>query len=168
MRGRVMEYRIATLADLETIWNKDIKNNPDDNRWVKWKQQYIDYNINGKAITFVCVNKGEPVGQINVLFSPNCKAVFNKPLLCNGKTIANLNAFRIEKQFEGQGHISKLLHLAEDYCAQHGIKALTIGVEANETRNLSIYLHWGYNKFIMHEVDPDEDNALVLYYKKEL
>lgn len=163
-----MEYRIATKKDLETIWNKDIKSHPTDARWQRWKTEYINYNKNGEVLTFVCVNNGEPVGQINVLFSPKCKAVLNKPLLCNEHDVANLNAFRIEKQFEGQGHISKLLKLAEQHCKQKGIKALTIGVEANETRNLAIYLHWGYNQFVMHEIDKDENNALVLYYKKEL
>ena len=46
---------------------------------------------------------------------------------------------------------------------------MTIGSEAKESRNLSIYLHFGYNKFIMHEFDKEEeDNPLVLYYQKEL
>lgn len=162
-----MEYRIATVNDLEKIWDKDIKNHPEDDRWQIWKKQYIDYNKNGEAVTFVCANGGNPVGQITILFSPKCKAVLNKPLLCN-KTTANLNAFRIEKQFEGQGHISKLLKMAEEHCKQKGIKFLTIGVEANETRNLAIYLHWGYNQYVMHEIDADENNALVLYYKKQL
>lgn len=40
-----------------------------------------------------------------------------------------------------------------------------LGVEAKETRNLSIYFHWGYNVFVMSEI---EDGELVLYYKKTL
>ena len=163
-----MEYRIATLSDLDLIWDKNIKNNPTDLRWVKWKEQFISYNKNGEEITFVCVNNNVPVGELTVLLSPKCKAVLNKPNLCNGKTIANLNALRIEKKFEGKGYISKLVKFAEQYCKQIGIKFLTIGVEALESRNLSIYLHWGYTNFVCYEVDLQEDNALVLYYQKQL
>lgn len=46
-----------------------------------------------------------------------------------------------------------------------GLKALTIGVDAWETRNLGIYLHWGYDTFVMAE---EEDGDLVLYYAKKL
>ena len=40
----MIEYRQATLEDLEKIWNKDIANNAGEDCWVRWKQQYIDYN----------------------------------------------------------------------------------------------------------------------------
>ena len=48
------------------------------------------------ATTFVVLNNDEPIGQITVLFSPECSAVKNRPLLCNGIKTANMNAFRIE------------------------------------------------------------------------
>ena len=81
---------------------------------------------------------------------------------CKPKCIKN------RKKFEGKGYISKLVKFAEQYCKQIGIKFLTIGVEALESRNLSIYLHWGYTNFVCYEVDLQEDNALVLYYQKQL
>ena len=160
-----MEYRIATLQDLNTIWDKDIKRNINDTRWVRWKKEYIEYNQTKKAITFVAVNGTEPVGQITLIRSNECKAVLGKPLLCNNKTIANFNAFRIDKQFEGQGHISNLVKLAEEYAKHQGVKSITIGCEAKETRNLAIYLYFGYTKFVMHEF---EENELILYFKKDL
>lgn len=42
---------------------------------------------------------------------------------------------------------------------------LTIGVDAAESRNLAIYLHWGYNRFVLGEID---DGELVLFYAKAL
>ncbi|MBO5947902.1 hypothetical protein J6Q66_03600 [bacterium] len=78
-------YRKATSEDLEKIWNKDIKNNPNEECWIRWKEQYINYNKNGEAITFVVLDDDNPIGQITVLFSPNCSAVKNRPLLCDGK-----------------------------------------------------------------------------------
>lgn len=162
-----MKYRIATKNDLEIIWNKNIKNHPKDDRWKKWKEQYIRYNEEGKAVTFVAVDN-EPVGEITILISPECKAVQGKKELCDGKTIFNMNAFRIEKQYEGQGHISKLVKLAEAYAKEKGAKELSIGVEATEVRNMAIYFHWGFEKFIFSEIDEEDGGALVLYYKKKI
>lgn len=162
-----MKYRIATKNDLEIIWNKNINSHLNDDRWVRWKREYIEYNLKNQAVTFVVVDD-EPVGEITMIISPECKAVKNKPLLADGKTIANMNAFRIEKSYEGKGHISKLLKLAENYARKSGIKELTIGVEATETSNIAKYLHWGFNELVMSEIDEDENSALILYYKKQL
>ena len=158
-------YRIATKEDLETIWNRNIADNPNDNRWVRWKEKYIAYNCEKKGITFVVVCDGEPIGEGTLLLSPDCDAVKNKPCLADGKQIANINALRIQKEFEGQGHISKLISLMEEYARCHDIKILTIGVEAKETRNLAIYLHWGFDTFIEHTIEDDE---LILYFQKIL
>ena len=156
-------YRQATFEDLEKIWNKDIEKNDNEECWVRWKHQYIDYNKTGKAKTFVVLDDNDPIGQITILFSTECSAVKNRPMLCDGKFIANMNAFRIDEKYEGKGHISKLVKMAEQYAKEKGIKFLTIGSEAKESRNLAIYLHFGYTKFITSFV---EDNELVLFYGK--
>lgn len=154
----------ATVELLEKIWDKNIADNPDDPRWLRWKKQFIDDNTSGKAKTFLVLADGEPVGEGTLLFSQECKAVVGRPLLANDKT-ANINALRIEKAHEGQGHISRLVKMMEAYAKEHGYERLTIGVEAQETRNLAIYLHWGYQEFVMSEMD---DDVLVLYYAKNL
>ncbi len=161
----MFEYRKATVADLEKIWNKDIEYHLGDDRWVRWKEQYISNNISGKCTTFVVVEDDDPIGQVTVLFSPECSAVKGRPMLCDGKTIANMNAFRIYKQYEGKGHISKLVSLAEVYAKGLGYSQLSIGSEAKESRNLAIYLHFGYTEFITSFVEDDE---LVLFYKKHI
>lgn len=158
-------YRPATSQDLEAIWNKNIADNPEDERWVHWKEEYIDYNKTGMAQTFVIVRDEEPVGECTLILNPECKAVRGRLELANGKDIGNINALRIAKEYEGQGHISKLMECVEDYAKEQGIMALTIGVEAKETRNLAIYLHWHYDTFVVSEV---EDGELVLYYSKAL
>ena len=168
VRRKMFKYRKATLEDLEKIWDKDIAKHPNDTRWSRWKKEYISYNQLGEAVTFVILNDSEPVGQVTLLFSQNCKPVKNKPLLCDNDKIANFNAFRIEKQFEGQGHISKLVKMAEDYAKKKGFKFITIGAEAKESRNLSIYLHFGFDEFIMHEFDEEENGELILYYRKKI
>ena len=60
------------------------------------------------------------------------------------------------------------MKLAEAYVKEKGVNELTIGVEAKETRNMAIYLHWGFTEFVASEIDHDEGDALVLYYKKQI
>jgi len=158
-------YRLATPQDLELIWNKNIAENLEDARWVHWKEEYIRYNKTGMAQTFVVVCGEEPVGECTLILSPECNAVRGRVELADGESIANINALRIFGEYEGQGHVSKLMRCVEEAAKEQNIQALTIGVEAKETRNLSIYLHWGYDKFIMSETEEEE---LVLYYRKEI
>lgn len=158
-------YKKATLENLEAIWDRNIRENPDDLRYIRWKKQFIDDNISGAAATFVITADGEPVGEGTLLLSPACRAIRGRTCLCDGKTVANINALRIQKALEGQGHISALMKEMELYAKSIGVTRLTIGVEAAETRNLGIYLHWGFALFLMHEV---EDGALVLYYGKDI
>ena len=159
-----MIYRKASIEDLNRIWDKDIQDNQGDGRYIAWKNDFIKANIENNIATFVAIDK-EPVGQISLVFNPNNLKSVNNKLLANKKDIANMATFRIEKSYEGQGHISKLVKLAEDYAKSKGITKLTIGVEAKETRTLGIYLHWGYNKFICSEII---DGELVLFYSKNL
>ncbi len=157
--------RKATPEDLERIWAKNIANNPDEPAWIRWRDQYIGYNRNGEAVTFVVVCDGEPVGEGTLLFSPECSAIRGRLNLADGRRTTNVNALRIEKEHEGQGHISRMVRMMEAYAKEQGYDRITIGVEAAETRNLAIYLHWNYTDFVMADV---EDDTLVLYYGKEL
>ena len=160
---------MATLDDLNNVWDKDIRKNPADLRWVRWKEEYINYNLNGDAKTFVAVDGDNVIGQITVVFNDNVKAVKGKKRLCDGKSIVNMNAFRCDKEYEGQGHISKLVKIGEEYARSKGYTYSTIGSEAKESRNLAIYLHFGYKEFLMYEIDEEEEESpLVLYYGKQL
>ena len=161
----MFEYRKATLKDLETIWDFNIAKNPGDERWVRWKEEYVSQHRDGLAVTFVVICDGEPIGEGTLLISPECGAEKGRLELVDGKTVANVNALRIRKAYEGQGHISKLVKVMESYAAEAGFERLTIGVDASETRNLGIYLHWGYDKFVL---SYEEDGELVLFYAKEL
>ena len=159
------EYRKATPQELEQLWDINIAENPGDSNWVRWKAEYISHNRAGRGYTFAVVIDNQPVGEGTLLFTPDCSAIAGRTELADGKTVANINALRIRKAYEGQGHISALVRLMESYAAAHGITRLTIGVDAKETRNTAIYLHWGYTEFVTHAI---EDGELVLYYAKSL
>lgn len=165
----VMEMKVtcrkATPKDLEQIWNMNIADHPGDDNWPMWKKQYLSYNQNGTAVTFVILCDGTPVGEGTLLFSPECDAVSRRTQLADRKTTANINALRIRKEYEGKGYISALVHRMELYAAENGYERLTIGVEAREVRTLAIYLHWGYDELVTTEIWHDQP---VLYYAKNL
>ena len=160
-----MDYRKATETDLELIWDENIRNNPNDSRWIRWKEQFIRDNRSGAAVSFVAAEGEIPVGEVTLIISPECKSEKGRPMLADGKRIANINALRIKKAFEGLGHASALVRVLEGYAKEIGITRLTIGVEAREARNVAIYLHWGYTELVHYETD---DGELVLYYAKEI
>lgn len=157
----MFEYRKATLEDLETIWNYHIAENPEDPRYLRWKQDYISRNVEKQAATFVVVKDGVPVGEVTMAYYQSG----SRACLADGCSTGYLQALRIRKEFEGQGHISRLMQVMEVYAVQQGFTCLTIGVEAAETRTLGMYLHWGYDRFVMSEMD---DGELVLFYAKAL
>ncbi len=159
------EYKEATKELLERIWEKNIKSNSEDERWVKWREEALAYNAAEKSKTFLVLYRGEPVGEGTLIFAEDCSAIRGRRILADGKETANINALRIEKAHEGKGHSSKLVNLMEQYAFKSGYKKLTIGVEAKETRNLAIYLHWKYDELVHAET---EDSSLVLYYAKNI
>lgn len=161
----MFEYRKTTPDELECLWDMNIADNAGDARWVAWKQEYLSYNQSGMAATFAVVCDGLPIGEGTLLFSPDCGAIRGRTALADGKFIANVNALRIRKAYEGHGHVSAMMRRLEQYAARLGYTRLTIGVEARGARNLGIYLHWGYQDFVMSEM---EDGELVLYYAKDL
>lgn len=158
----MINYRRATIKDLERMFDKEIQENLDDKRYLRWKDEFIESNKLNNSITFVVLDDDEPVGQASLVLNKNVLKFACKDLLC-GESTAYLSAIRIKKEYEGHGYISKLVKMMESFAKQNGIKFLTIGVEAKETRNIGIYLHFGFNEFIDSVVD---DGELVLFYKK--
>ena len=147
------KYKEASTADLDLRWDINIANNLGDDRWVTWKSEAIENNKNSKIKTFVVLYYNEPIGEGTLVFSPQS---------------VEINALRIEKHHEGKGHISKLVKVMEQYAKSKGFEIATIGVEAKETRNMSIYFHWGYDTFMYSEFSEIEEEGLILFYSKKL
>ena len=158
-------YHPATRSELECIWSKNISASPADPRWPLWRREYLALNADGLGRTFAAVIDGEPVGEVTLLLSPECSAIGGRTALADGKDTANINALRVDAAHRGQGHSSRLVACAEEWAAAHGIRTLTIGVDACEARNRAIYTHWGYTRLLFSAVEDGEE---VLYYAKEI
>lgn len=161
----MVEIRKATREDLERLWDRSIADNPGEECYLRWKRQFITDNESGAAATFAVIWDGEPIGEGTLLFSPDCAAIRGRRELADGKTVTNINALRIRKEYEGRGYVSALVKEMERYAASLGYRRITIGAEAVESRNHAIYLHWGYDDFVTTEGGGRE---LVLYYGKDL
>jgi len=162
----MIHYRKATLEDLERIWDYNIAQDPDEPRNQHWKESYIHRNVSNRASTYVILSDEEPVGEVTLdYFAEAHGNPANRPMLADGRTTAYVTALRIRKTFEGQGLVSELMHCMEADARKKGFSQLTIGVEAAQTRTLAIYLRWGYDRFVMGEM---EDGELVLFYAKAL
>ncbi|MCL2545884.1 MAG: GNAT family N-acetyltransferase [Oscillospiraceae bacterium] len=157
-------HRPATPDDLEQIWAKNIADNPGDERWIAWRDNFIQSNLDGKSKTFVTLYRGTPIGEGTLLLLSEC--IQGRTDLADGSIVVNLNALRMDKRHEGKGHMSRLVKLIEQHAADLGYKKITIGVAPRDTRPLAIYLYWGYDTLV--RTDYEEDGELVLYYAKNL
>ena len=155
-----VEYRIATRADFDALWDRNIAQNPDEPMWSIWRERFRSRIDRGQAITFAVVIDGEPVGEGTLELNTG-----KDPRLCDGRHNAYLAALRIRPEFEGQGHISRLVHKMEDHARNLGFQTITIVVMQQEERNRAIYAHWNYVNLILEE---SEDGEPILYYAKKL
>ena len=160
----MITYKKATLEDLDVLWDKEIETNHNDPRYVRWKGSFLERNRSGRAATFLIYDEKNAIGQVTLdRFADSYSG--NRDPLADGFNTAYVTALRIDKEHERKGYVSRLMHFMEKWAKEQGVTRLTIGVEAAESRNLAIYLHWGYTEFVMAEEDGGE---LVLFYAKKL
>ena len=154
-----MEIRIATMQELENWWDKEIKENVGDNSLVVWKNNFIEENINGKRKTFFAFDSGKYVGQGTLLFE-------SKDKVMTGDGKAEIIKLEIEEEYRGKGVATEIYKALKFYAKSVGIKTLTIGVEPSEIRNMQIYFHWGFTKFLQcitenYPPKSDEEGEIV-------
>jgi len=147
------QYKLATREEITKRWDKNIADNPSDEEWVKRKAIGLENFDDEDFKKFVIMHGDDPIGEGTLIFEEDN---------------VDIQALRIDKHYEGQGHISKLVKVMEQYARDNGCTNATIGVEPNETRNMSIYFHWGYTNFEKAEMKLRDDEPFILYYSKKL
>ena len=154
------EYRPVTIREFDLLWDRNIAENPGEPLWPVWRQRFRQRIDLGQAITFGVILNGDPVGEGTLELDTG-----KDPHLCDGRTTAYLSALRFRKEFEGRGHLSRLVKAMEAQARSLGYETLTIGVEKQESRNRAIYAYWGYVNHIMTET---QDGETILYFGKKL
>ncbi len=136
-----MNIRIATIEELEKWWDEKIKENPSDESYLVWKNNFITENASGRRKTFFAFDKGIYIGQGTLLFD-------SKDKIMTGNGRAEIIKLEVEKAYRGKGIATKIYNSLKTYAKSVGIKVLTIGVEPSEIRNIQIYFHWGFTNFL--------------------
>ena len=126
----------ATPDKLKEIWDYNIADNPDDPRWIRWGQQAMEDNRTGRTKTFLILCDGEPVGEGTLIFDPSCSAIDGRLSLADGRTVTNVNALRIRKEYENQGHVSAMMKKMEQ----------SISAKMTNSREISLPMFIGSGK----------------------
>ena len=158
-------YRATTGDDLERIWDLNVRNHPGKPIWERFRFQAFRHEERKMSKTYIALRNGEPLGEGTLLFDPACEAVGDLKYIVIPGEATDVNGLRIVKKYEGEGRISRLMKVMEEDAKRLGFREITIGVEPLESRNLAIYLHWGYTRYLEYEFD---EGALVIYYGNTL
>ncbi len=168
------EIRIATISEIQEKWNYEIKNHPDDNRWMIWRNVAIANVKRGNRLCFYGFLNDEIIAEGTAVISQNDTGLENKEFVFNDA--AYIEAFRVNKEHRGKGYFSRLFCFMEKHLQGLGFKNLILGVEPDETRNLEIYKHLGFDKFLAEKIEKyppkkegeEGEEYLVHYYLKEI
>lgn len=158
--------KIATIDEMETKWNYEIKKHKNPN-WEIWKTESIERVKNGQSIAYYGILDGKIICEVTAMLDK--RIVQNCDGLVDEKT-AYLCAFRTVEKCQGKGYFSKLFSFMIDDLKSRGYEKVTLGVEPTETKNLKIYQHLEFNKFIKsaQETYPDGTVIDVDYYRMKL
>lgn len=158
--------KIASVDEMETKWNYEIKKHKSPN-WKIWKIESIERVKNGQSIAYYGILNGKIICETTAMVDKNI--VQNSDGLVDDKT-AYLCAFRTIDKYQGKGYFSKLFKFMIGDLKSKGYEKVTLGVEPNETENLKIYQHLGFNELIKsaRETYPDGTVIDVDYYGMKL
>ena len=159
--------RTPTFGEILRKWDYEIENADDKINRRTWKDEFIGYYKNGRAIPYYGFLDDEIICEATAFISKN--GVINPEGLVD-KFTAYLCAFRTIKGYQGQGYFSKLFKYMVDDLRDKWYKNLTVGVEPQSMTNKEIYFHYGFNELVKTDVENNPDWSLVTveYYKKYL
>ena len=129
---------------------------PDNNEmWIKYKKKRLEQFGKKEIDVFVIEEDEKVIGEITVSYK-------NDEL--ETETIPNkrvyLQAFRVDKKYQGQGLGQKLINYCIEYLIKKGYTQFTIGVEDDNEIAKHIYFKLGFNEAIDKghgdEFDPSE------------
>ena len=165
------ECKIPTLEQINKRWDYEISihNDNDQSNWIIWKEKLIQDVLSNKSITYYGFLNNEIVAEATASISPDSYFVKNSRDLIDDKT-AYLSAFRTNKEYRNQGFFSKLFNFMIEDLIRRGYTQFTLGVEKDDYLNKSIYLKFGFTKYIKTQIMeyPNGEKIEVEYYMKQI
>ena len=137
---------------------------PDNNEmWTKYKKMRLKQLEKKEIIVFVIEDDSKIIGEITAAY------VSHK---LKTETIANrrvyLEAFRVDKKYQGQGLGQKLINYCIEYLIKEGYTQFTIGVEDNNEIAKHIYFKLGFDEAIDKGYGDDFDPSEYTLYLKNI
>ena len=128
-----MQIRKATGEEMLALWGCQ-----DYNAASPTAKFFFNNITAGNAEFWTLDNDGELVGELYAFLDLADRD------FADGKTTAYLCAFRVRKEYRGQGFGSRLMTAVLAELKEKGFRFATIGVEKDELRNLSLYRRFGF------------------------
>ncbi len=100
---------------------------------------FYNHISKGTAIFWTLDNSGELVGELYAFL------ILEDRDFADGHDTAYLCAFRVKKEYRGQGYGSQLIAAALEELRQRGFRHATIGVGSNEPQNIRLYRRLGFS-----------------------
>ena len=161
--------QLATINDLNSFWEEEIKENPDNALYHMTKYQYINELKRKTRITYVGKINNEIISTATVIIEKNGllnEAKSSKDLINSSRCF--LCGVKTKKEYENKGYFSKLYKFIEKDIKKRGFKEISLSVDISITRNMIIYFHYNYINYIRTEVKKDKNNNTFYfnyYYK---
>ena len=147
-----MKFRKITIEEFEKL-KRLFPNNED--MWIKYKKKRLEQLKKQELDVFIIEEDEKAIGEITVNYRNN---TLETETILNRRVY--LEAFRVDKKYQGQGLGQKLINYCIEYLKNIGYTEFTIGVEDDNEIAKHIYFKLGFNKAIDKghgdEFDPSE------------
>lgn len=155
-----MEFRKIKIEEFEKL--KELF--PDNEEiWGKYKNKRLQQFEKQEIDVFVIEDNEKFIGEITVNY---------KSHQLETETIPNkrvyLEAFRVDKKYQGKGLGQKLINYCTDYLANRGYIEFTIGVEDDNEIAKHIYSKLGFNYAIDKGHGDEFDSCEYTLYLKDI
>ena len=128
-----MRIRNATGEEMLALWRF-----PNVSAASSTAMFFYDSISAGNAVFWTLDKDGELIGELYAFFDLEDKD------FADGETTAYLCAFRVKKEYRGQGYGSRLMTAVLTALKESGFRRATIGVSCDEPRNISLYRRFGF------------------------
>ena len=130
-----MRIRKATGEEMLALWGC-----PDACAAPPTARFFYENITSGNAAFWTLDRGGALIGELYTFYDLEDKD------FADGKTTAYLCAFRVKKEYRGQGHGSRMLSAALDELKAQGFRRATIGVGSDEPQNIRLYRRFGFTE----------------------
>jgi len=158
--GEIMKFRKIKIEELDKL-KKLFPDN--EEMWIKYKNKRLQQFEKQELDVFVIEDGEKFIGEITVNYRSH---------QLETETIPNrrvyLEAFRVDKKYQGKGLGQKLLNYCTDYLVNRGYTEFTIGVEDDSEIAKHIYFKLGFNDAIDKGHGDEFDPCEYTLYMKDI